>query len=296
MRQWLLLLLKGALIGVGGILPGISGGVLCVTLGVYQPLMALLAHPIRELKARMGFFIPLVIGVALGVLGLSRLVNWLFVTSPVPAVWLFIGLIAGTVPSLWREAGERGRGAGALLTGGLTFLVALAALLLWSRASIRLSPNPWVWLLCGALWGLGVILPGLSPSSLFVFLGVYQPMTAGVADPAADGAGAADLCADAFQGHEPSFGALLRQDHARHHGVVAGGDGGDHPLLLPCRLSQLPDLRALPCGGRSGLLRHRPHRREAGGRRDRGGRGREKGKGGQGRAKWRPVQREGGRE
>ena len=182
-ENWLYGVLKGALIGTGAILPGISGGVLCVALGVYRPMMALLAHPVQELKARFSFFLPLMIGFLLGVLGLSRVVDWLFRASPVPAVWLFIGLIAGTMPSLWRESGKEGRPASAWVIGSIALIAVLAGLLLLQRAgTMQVQPNLWVWLACGVLWGIGFIAPGMSPSSLFIFMGVYQPMAAGIAD------------------------------------------------------------------------------------------------------------------
>ena len=181
-NAWLYPLLKGALIGTGAILPGISGGVLCVALGVYRPMMALLANPLKELKKQFWFFLPILIGFAVGVLGLSKLVDVLFRTSPVPAVWLFVGLIAGTMPSLFRESGREGRSRGGLIGGGIAFVVVLAALWLLQRGDgMQLSPTPWLWLLCGVLWGIGFIAPGMSPSSLFIFMGVYQPMAAGIA-------------------------------------------------------------------------------------------------------------------
>ena len=65
--QWLLRLLQGALIGVGAILPGVSGGVLCVLFGIYQPMMALLAHPISSFKAHFQLFIPVILGAGAGV-------------------------------------------------------------------------------------------------------------------------------------------------------------------------------------------------------------------------------------
>ncbi len=181
--NWLLMLLKGALIGTGGILPGISGGVLSVALGVYKPVMALLAHPIRELRARFWYYLPLAVGFALGVLGLSRVVAWMFSASEVAAVWLFIGLIAGTFPSLWKEAGAQGRPASGLVCGGVAFAVALTGfLLLQSAGTAQVTPNVWVWLLCGVLWGVGLIAPGMSSSSLFILMGVYEPMATGIAD------------------------------------------------------------------------------------------------------------------
>lgn len=174
-------MLKGALIGVGAILPGISGGVLCVVLGIYRPLMELMAHPLRELKKNFLYFLPIVLGLALGVLGISKLLQWVLAEFETAAVWLFVGLIVGTLPSLWKEAGKNGRRQSDLGVGGITFVLMLIFLLLVKGAgAVSLRPTVWLWALCGVLWGLGIIAPGLSPSSLFFYLGVMEAMMAGI--------------------------------------------------------------------------------------------------------------------
>lgn len=181
--QSLFLALKGALIGMGAILPGISGGVLCLVMGIYRPMMALLAHPLREIRKQFWFFLPVMLGFAAGVLGLSRLVEWMFSFSPLCATWLFIGLIIGTLPGLWREAGAQGRPTGSLISGGVAFIIAFGGLLaLTLMGSARVEPSTFIWLVCGVLWAVGFLVPGLSPSSLFIFMGVYPVMTAGIAD------------------------------------------------------------------------------------------------------------------
>ncbi len=98
--QWVLDVVKGALIGGGAILPGISGGVLAVAFGVYQPLMALLAHPIQTLRRSWSLFVPLLVGWVLGFLGLARLVVLLFEVSAVWTVALFVGLILTIVATI----------------------------------------------------------------------------------------------------------------------------------------------------------------------------------------------------
>lgn len=181
MTEWLIRVLKGAIIGVGAILPGISGGVLSVVLGIYRPIMAFLAHPVKTFRRNINFLVPLGIGFALGVIVLSRGVDWLLRTSPTPAIWLFIGLVVGTLPSLYKEAGAKGRPkgawvalvAGALCMGGIL-------LLLSHGGRMAVTPNFYWWMLCGVMWGLGLVVPGLSPSSFFIFFGLYQPMTAGI--------------------------------------------------------------------------------------------------------------------
>lgn len=182
-KRMLLNACKGALIGVGAILPGISGGVLCVALGIYGLVMSFLARPLTELKRRWQELLPLLAGFGVGVLGLSRLVELLFRTSQEPAVWLFIGLIAGTLPALWRESGKEGRSPACLAWGAGAFGVMLLFLLWIQGAGMQAAtPGFGLWLLCGVLWGVGIIAPGMSPSSLFIFMGVYQPMAAGIAD------------------------------------------------------------------------------------------------------------------
>ena len=178
---WLFNMLKGALIGTGAILPGISGGVLCVIFGIYQPLMALLTHPFRELKKHFWFFATVLFGFAVGVLGISKLLKMVMDVAGSPAMWLFVGLILGTMPSLWQESGKQGRSAGNIVVGLVAFAV-LFVFLLWIKGSgsFTFTPGIWLWAACGALWGLGFIAPGLSPSSIFFFMGVMGPMMDGI--------------------------------------------------------------------------------------------------------------------
>jgi putative membrane protein len=180
--RWLLRVLQGALIGMCAILPGISGGVLCVVFGIYQPMMALLAHPFRTFKTHAVMLFPVLIGWVLGFVGLAWLVEWLFTASATLTVWLFIGLIAGMLPSLFKEAGRDGhpRSAQAAL---FISMVAILAILVWVQygTAIAVQPNIWWFFVCGLLWGLSLVVPGLNSSSLLIYLGLYQPMVTGIA-------------------------------------------------------------------------------------------------------------------
>ncbi len=179
---FLLQAFKGALIGAGAILPGVSGGVLCLAMGIYQPMMALFANPFREIRSRFWFFLPVVIGFAAGVLGLSKLLVIVFGSVETEAVWLFIGLIAGTMPGLWRDAGAKGREKKHLLSGAIAFVIAFNLLMFLNVSDgTAVEPNVFIWALCGVLWAMGFMVPGMSPSALFIFLSVYEPMSAGIA-------------------------------------------------------------------------------------------------------------------
>ena len=96
---------EGALIGLGAVLPGISGGVLCVIFGVYKPVMELLSHPIKNFKTHVPKLMPIIIGIVIGFLGIANVLAFFLEKYPAQSVCLFVGLIAGMIPSLWREAG-----------------------------------------------------------------------------------------------------------------------------------------------------------------------------------------------
>lgn len=181
MGDWILRVLKGALIGVGAILPGISGGVLSVVLGIYQPMMDFLAHPIQTFRKNVSFFIPIIIGFGVGVIVLARLLGWVLEVYQAQATWVFIGLMVGTFPSLWVDAGKKGRPKGAYPSLVIAGLV-MGAILLWLSLSGRMhiTPNFWWWCFSGVLWAMGLIIPGLSPSSFFFFFGLYDRMMAGM--------------------------------------------------------------------------------------------------------------------
>ena len=178
---WLLRVIHGALIGAGAILPGISGGVLCVLFGIYRPMMALLAHPVRTFRIYYKLFIPVLLGWVVGFFALAGLVNLLMEVSSAIAVSLFIGLIVGMIPSLYRDAGKYGHHKTGYLSMFLSFAL-LFSFLLYLQQGVRIDieGNAWWFFFCGIVWGLSLVVPGLSSSSILIFMGLYQEMTAGI--------------------------------------------------------------------------------------------------------------------
>ena len=99
-------LLQGALIGLGAVLPGISGGVLSVIFGIYRPVMELLGDPKKNFRTHFPKLFPYLLGYLLGFLGVANVLAFFLNRYPDPSVCLFIGLIIGMLPSLWEEAGK----------------------------------------------------------------------------------------------------------------------------------------------------------------------------------------------
>mgnify|MGYP003243330473 CR=1 FL=1 len=172
--------LQGALIGLGAVLPGISGGVLSVVFGVYRPIMELLSDPVHKWRTHLPELFPYMIGSAAGFLGVANLLSYVLETYPEPSVCVFVGVIVGMLPSLWREAGEQGRTMGNVILSCVT-LVAMLSLLFWLQNSQNtVEPGFFSFLFCGFAFALSVIAPGMSFSTILMPLGLYTPFVEGI--------------------------------------------------------------------------------------------------------------------
>jgi putative membrane protein len=179
--DWIVRLLKGALVGVGAILPGLSGGVLAVVFGLYEPLLRFLANLRVKFVENFRYFLPVGIGGVLGVFLFSAVVEFAFENYAAQFIWLFVGFIAGTFPSLLKKSAEEGRSPWHWL-----ILIAVSVgtfyAMHWMEtiSNVTVTPNIGVWLLSGILVGLGLVVPGMSPSNFLIYLGLYQPMASGI--------------------------------------------------------------------------------------------------------------------
>ena len=179
--DWFLRLLKGIFIGIGFIVPGLSGGALAVVFGIYEPLMRFLANLKENFIQNVLYFIPVGIGGALGVVAFSAVVDFAFTNYAAQFIWLLIGFISGTFPTLLKTAGKNGRKIQHWIVLGAT-AIGMLLFLNWTETvkNVTLLPNFGNWLLSGALIGLGVVIPGMSPSNFLIYLGLYQPMANGI--------------------------------------------------------------------------------------------------------------------
>ncbi|WP_394206073.1 DUF368 domain-containing protein [Lactococcus chungangensis] len=178
--SWLIRLIKGVIIALGFILPGVSGGVLAAILGIYERMLSFLAHIRRNFKADFFYFLPVGIGGILGIGLLSRPLEFLLAHYQVIVLWGFAGAIVGSLPALWQEAesqSQRDKIDWSWLIN--TFVASLVILYRMPYIFGTLPANFVTFILAGALIALGVLIPGLSPSNLLLILGLYSPMLIG---------------------------------------------------------------------------------------------------------------------
>ena len=181
-KDWILRFVKGMFIGSGFILPGVSGGALAAIFGIYERIISFLAHITKNFKENVLYFIPVGLGGVTGVFLLSFAVSFLLGTYETIILWFFVGCIAGTVPALWKEAGKKGRSQRDLIILAVSFIAGY--LFLWKGSSLfsEVPQNFGTWIIAGGLIGLGMIVPGLSPSNFLVYMGMYKAMSDGIKD------------------------------------------------------------------------------------------------------------------
>jgi len=177
MFDWILRFFKGALIGTGFILPGVSGGALAAIFGLYQRIISFIAHITKDFVKNVLFFIPVGLGALFGMFLLSRPLSFFLENYEAQVIWGFIGCIIGTLPSLWKEAGREGRSGKHYIILVLTAVIGFC-LLFAARffLSAQMPVNFVTWIFAGFLIALGILVPGMSPSNFLVYLGMYKPM------------------------------------------------------------------------------------------------------------------------
>ena len=176
--KFVLHLIQGILVGVSAIVPGVSGGALCVAFEIYEPVIELFFHPIRAIKNHYRLFAPFVIGWIFGFVTSAKIFG-LIISSTISAMFFF-GLICGSLPGLFKASEKSGPE-----KSWTPFVLSLAFAyflfhIIESSTTIIIPANFLSYLLCGFLRGLGLIVPGFDPSSVLLRLGLYQPMAEGI--------------------------------------------------------------------------------------------------------------------
>ena len=162
-------IIEGALIGAGGVLPGVSGGVLAVLFGLYKPLMRFLAHPIKNLKSSVIELWPILLGYAIGYVGIAKVLGDVLEAYPTQSLAVFVGMAIGIMPSLLREAGEKGRTGKSWISMGVVFAAAFTLLFLCQHVwKFVIVPNFGWNMFGGACLAMSIIAPGLSGSTLML--------------------------------------------------------------------------------------------------------------------------------
>lgn len=167
---------KGIAIGSGAIIPGVSSGVLCVILGIYEKLLDSVLYLFKDFKKNISFLLPIVLGCIIGVFLFSNALNYLLYAFPIQTKSIFIGLIIGGLPQLFREMHKREK----FKIKYIFFLIAsflIGIITVIAENTINISNvsdfSIFYLILCGFFMSIGVIVPGVSSTIILMLFKVY---------------------------------------------------------------------------------------------------------------------------
>lgn len=177
--KWFLDVLRGAVIGLANVIPGVSGGTMMVSMGIYDKLIWSINHLFKKFRECFKILLPYIVGMLAAIVIGSFALKAAFRDYPLPTNTLFIGLILGSLPFILKEmkgekTGWQGVLAFALLFGLVVFLKAIEA---ENTAKVSLSVGTvLLMLLMGAICSAAMVIPGVSGSMILKTLGYYEPV------------------------------------------------------------------------------------------------------------------------
>lgn len=174
-------ILRGVLIGVANAIPGVSGGTMMVSMGIYDKIISSVTNIFHQLKKSILTLLPYGIGMVLGIVGLSFAIEYLFKNYPLQTALLFIGLILGGLPMMIGKV--KGKKANIGNAAVFLFFFAFIFLLQWlngkdaSDVTLILSPVMVIRLFfVGIIAAATMVIPGVSGSMILMILGFYTPV------------------------------------------------------------------------------------------------------------------------
>ena len=174
---------KGIVVGLGGVAPGLSGSVLLIIFGLYQKTLDALGSLLKDFRKNLGFLLPLVAGMFLGVLLFSKAIDFFLNNYEMPTRFCFLGLILGTLPMVWQEVKKEG------FSWKFYPVIALAALAGTWFFTVNPNAFPQVTdptllqkLLLGVAVAATAIIPGVDPAVFLSTLGLYEMYVSALAN------------------------------------------------------------------------------------------------------------------
>lgn len=174
-------IIKGMMIGIANIMPGVSGGTLAVSMGIYDKLIHCITHILSEFKESMKFLLPIFAGAGIALVALTFVIEALFQYYPIPTNLLFIGLIVGGLPPVVTKVKSHKLSFGHILAGLLFFALVVGMAMMGDngnrQVTLNLGIGPMIKLvLVGIIAAATMIIPGVSGSMVLLILGYYQPI------------------------------------------------------------------------------------------------------------------------
>ena len=175
--------LKGIIVGIGGIAPGLSGSVLLVILGLYQKTINAIWTIFKDFKKNVAFLFPLFLGFGVGVILFSKIVDFLLENFEMHTRFAFLGLVLGTIPLFYKEVKKEGFNKKYYWVMLISAIVGIA-LFSFNKDLFPVITNPNIFqsVLLGIAVAGSSIVPGVDSAVILSTLGLYELYVGSIAD------------------------------------------------------------------------------------------------------------------
>lgn len=173
-------ILKGFIIGIGKIIPGVSGAILAISMGVYDKSIYYINNFKDNKKESIKYLLPLGIGIIISIIFFSKLINYLLDKYYIITMLFFIGLIIGTVPSITKEINKKDY---YLII--ISFIIFLSLSLLGVKNTYIIKGNIIdivIFIISGFIEAIGTVVPGVSSTALLMTIGTYKIIISSIAN------------------------------------------------------------------------------------------------------------------
>ena len=167
-------LLQGLIIGIGKIIPGVSGSILAISLGIYEKAIESINNFFKDIKNNFIFLAPLIIGIIISIIFTSKIVMNLLDNYYVPTILFFLGLIIGGTSDIVKETSKR-----------YTHLTVIFCILLLIISLISSNNEVtfkssiqqfFYYILIGIIDAATMIIPGISGTAILMMMGCYKTL------------------------------------------------------------------------------------------------------------------------
>ena len=173
-------IIRGVIVGIGAITPGVSGGVIATVFGIYEPIMNALANFFKDIKTHTRFLMPYALGGVVGFLFFSGVIDFFITHAETQVLFLFSGIVIGGFPALIKESNSDGFKYRYLIFAAVSYLLMTASVQIFSHP---IENNLLKFFVGGAVYSAGSIIPGISASFILINMGIYKEILAGFMSP-----------------------------------------------------------------------------------------------------------------
>lgn len=172
-------ILQGMVVGIANIIPGVSGGTMMVAMGLYDKLIHSITHLKSEFKESMKLLLPIFAGAGLAIVLLSRLFEFLLANYPIPTNFAFCGLIAGSLPFIFKKVKGHSVSVGKLIPFFIFFGIVILMAVLGENGGAAADVsfgliNVIKLFAVGIIAAATMVVPGVSGSMMLMLLGYYD--------------------------------------------------------------------------------------------------------------------------